>query len=436
MNPQSLFQGIDVLLQLGTPDPATGGVECSAYTGISTSPVRILVVPDSSAEAVDAAEALHEGVASLLEKLTAAAAQVTPPCRGVRVSPLGCMATDDENVLNVLVWVGATAATLSGDAFVSGWLAQGDRFRAVGAVREDADLDTVLPAGLAPTQALRWRDDPAQTASAVLSVAHVTPAENRVFVSYRHGEGDALAGELFHLLAEARFDVFLDRFAIEPGTDWLERLEEELADKAFVLVVETATVHSSQWIKGEIDFARKHRLGLAGIEHGGEAPGIGEARRLRLGPTGWLSTPQPLVSGRPSHLPQGVVDRILDFVQERHARALARRRRLLDLSLRRALAREGVEPNRIRRAAGGIDVGNGAGCAIALSVRPPRLEEFHAVDRRAAAIAAKPVLVGPDAAGAARRATIDWLADRSNVAHYNEGRLLELARTIAAGACS
>lgn len=432
--PPGILEGIDVLVQLGEAN-AESGVTCKAFGGIAVrQPVRIFVVPDESSDAGGWAADVRDGIVALLVTLAATAGEVSPPCNG-GLPPFRCAATGDGNVSNVLVWVAATSPSDAANEFVAEWLDRGDRFDAIGVVSAEADLD-VLPERLRAKQATIWRDDPAEVTSELLSFAQVMPAENRVFVSYRHGEGDPLAGELFHLLSEARFDVFLDRFSLDPGTDWVERLEEELADKAFVLVVETPSIDQSQWIEREVEFARKHRLGLAAIAHGGQLPAVGEARRFHLGPGDWLPQPKqdPLrPSGRASHLPPPVAQGIADFVLQHHGRALVRRRRVLDRALRLALMWQGVSPARVGRAAGGIDVANGRGCSIDVTVRPPRLVDFHTVDRRAQGLGSKAVLMGPRAAGAVRRETIDWLAYRSGVSHYDEGRLLELAKAVASG---
>ena len=50
------------------------------------------------------------------------------------------------------------------------------------------------------------------------------------FVSY--------ADQLFDALTHARFDVFFDRFRVDPGVDFQRRLTEELAHKSMVLLLE------------------------------------------------------------------------------------------------------------------------------------------------------------------------------------------------------
>jgi TIR domain len=68
---------------------------------------------------------------------------------------------------------------------------------------------------------------------------HPRREDRRVFISYAHADGGPIAERLFDLLTRLRFDVFLDRFRRNPGVDFIERIADELADKAMIAVVET-----------------------------------------------------------------------------------------------------------------------------------------------------------------------------------------------------
>src|SRR5258708_26498777 len=51
---------------------------------------------------------------------------------------------------------------------------------------------------------------------------------------------------LFRSLARARFDVFLDRFSVPPGEDFQQRLDRDVGDKAFIVVIESPGLRSSR----------------------------------------------------------------------------------------------------------------------------------------------------------------------------------------------
>ena len=86
-----------------------------------------------------------------------------------------------------------------------------------------------------------------------------------MFLSYRRTDGSHLAQQLRHALLDERWDVFLDSFSVPPASDFQHRLYQDLADKAFVLLVETPDVTGSEWVEHEVAFAHTHRLGFMSL---------------------------------------------------------------------------------------------------------------------------------------------------------------------------
>ena len=89
---------------------------------------------------------------------------------------------------------------------------------------------------------------------------------------------------------QRRFDVFLDRFAVEPGVDFQRRLDEDLGDKAFVLLLESPELRQSRWVRHEILYAHSRRIEILALTLPGTAsselvPTIDDAFRLRLDPS-------------------------------------------------------------------------------------------------------------------------------------------------------
>ena len=90
----------------------------------------------------------------------------------------------------------------------------------------------------------------------------------------------------------SRFDVFLDRFALPPGEDFQKRLDEDLGDKAFVVLLESSDLRNSPWVQHEITYAHSHRievlaLTLPGVVEAQLVPAIDEAFRIRLSEGDW-----------------------------------------------------------------------------------------------------------------------------------------------------
>jgi len=89
---------------------------------------------------------------------------------------------------------------------------------------------------------------------------------NAIFISYRREDGAAFAGRLFDRLSD-RFGaerVFMDVDDIEPGRDFVEAIEQAVAESSVLLVV-----IGKSWLRREIDDEDfVHREILAALRHG------------------------------------------------------------------------------------------------------------------------------------------------------------------------
>ena len=126
-------------------------------------------------------------------------------------------------------------------------------------------LDEILPKIVQPLNAKPWDRAEAQAVQALLDLLGLIEHERRVFISYARSETSALALQLRTKLSERGFDVFLDRFSIQPADDFQKRLTIELADKAFVLFLETPAAIASEWVEYEIAFAHDHQIALLAL---------------------------------------------------------------------------------------------------------------------------------------------------------------------------
>ena len=143
------------------------------------------------------------------------------------------------------------------------WQARGSD--ALGIVPGDTDPRHVLPPALHRKHAVRWYRDPDETVPELLDVILLAGEERRVFISYATSDGTALAERLAGILNAQRYDVFLDRFRLAPGVDFYERIEDELVDKAMVVVVETPGALASPWVRYEVNTAITRRLGVVAL---------------------------------------------------------------------------------------------------------------------------------------------------------------------------
>ncbi len=230
---------------------------------------------------------------------------------------------------------------------------------------------------------------------------------------------------IFHALAEANFDVFLDRFSIEPGENFQTRLRQELADKAMVLLLESQNTIRSQWTRLEIAYASKNRLGLfaLSVPHAVPMPGIRKHMRM------------PVTSA--SSLPPAELGSVVHQIRVRHQRALVKRGAYLRQSFAKALLWAGVSP--VQRLSDGLMRVNIKGpnhkhYALLLVPRPAELPDFFAVDQNRQAQEASAVVGPVDALEPGRRAALQWVASQSRIGFWDEGHLLKLAQQIGQGA--
>jgi hypothetical protein len=210
-------------------------------------------------------------------------------------------------------------------------------------VHSGADVQAVLPEILRPLNAVRWEQHGDAVALDVLRLLGLVERHRRLFLSYRRQETSALAINLREHLSRRTFDVFLDRFSVPPADDFQRRIDIELSDKAFVLLLESTSAVRSQWVQHEVAFALSHGISLMALTLPDVTDDrvfsvIDEAFRYRLVPEDLHLAAEP---GQPPDLvltPEAL-GRVLEEVESRYARQLRQRRGQLIGSLREWLVR-------------------------------------------------------------------------------------------------
>lgn len=320
-----------------------------------------------------------------------------------------CWATSEPEVRNLLVVVtSASPPSASLERLVDDWLARG--LETLGVVEAWLNPDDVLPRAMRKLNALRWERDPLQVLPDVVDEVLLHGEDRRIFISYARADGSAVADRVFDALERRRFEVFLDRFRLSPGADFLERIQDEILDKSMVVVIETDRALASDWVKHEISFAAARRLGLAAVNVSGSgvATEIDEAARCRAHDD----------------------DAIADFIVDQHRAQLLQRREALRESMYQALRDAGVAPAEITEAPHGLVVDRaGLRTIIAISIRPADLHRFRLATEQAAGAAV--YIVHPQPWLHGRRRDLSWLSGISNVIEVDEGRMDEAAEAIA-----
>jgi hypothetical protein len=190
-------------------------------------------------------------------------------------------------------------------------------------VRNEDKISEVMPDIIHRLNAMTWNSMRIDVALRILEMFGIIEKKRRLFLSYKQQETNMLALQLCRALSERRFDVFLDRFSVPPGDDFPRRIDIELADKAFVLLLESKSAVDSPWVQHEVSYALAHHISVLAITmpntpSEGLFGVIDEAFRYRLR--------QEDFHDRSGELSETALNVILNEIELRCARQLRRRR--------------------------------------------------------------------------------------------------------------
>ncbi len=93
----------------------------------------------------------------------------------------------------------------------------------------------------------------------------------RLFISYRRTEASAAAHQLYDLLDDRGFDVFLDTKSVPPGDPFQEELLHRLSDSDVLVILDTDGFLKSEWTREELAQAEAMALGILQVQW----PGVG-----------------------------------------------------------------------------------------------------------------------------------------------------------------
>jgi hypothetical protein len=426
-------------------ESAAGSWTAKGFAGVPViSPVLVLIAAGSS-DMYDQVEELRRVVQALL----LAAAPDT------RMDTLAAPAGHDPSE-----WVAGVAAafqilavvcsdtvlTVARDWFRP-WLQDRLEQGAVPLFKIGSHPDRLLPtADFKKLNASFWKLSPTECIPALFARVGLTTRDQRVFISYRRLETEPLAQQLFDALTREGFDVFLDRFSIEPGVDFQRRLDQELADKSMVVLLESSEIDQSAWAQHEIDFTKRFRLGLLALclpDRAKPVPSIDPDLRHRLKDTDFKSaTPRSTVTKEAKTVAQWgeltdeARDQVVAEIKRVHDRALFRRRRYLRDAMTAALASFGLTPGTATDD-GFIEVSGKEGTRylVWLTPRPPELVDFYTTHPRTQAPPpSKGVIIGPTALlEPSRTDRLKWLTGVCRFVCVDEDDITDAAEMMKAG---
>jgi hypothetical protein len=424
---------IDLILQRsGSARAAT----CRAFSGIGClQPAFILVEPIPEPAADSLADDLTDGLLRALAAAAPALAEVTPPC-GNSPDLLGCRASSQGFFQRLLIVVGDGKTPIPPSPAIQEWsrrMASDPQHRiliVLPPLAPGAKVEQLLAS--LPRQARQLNSPPYSKPEDVipdiLVLTRISSAF-RIFISYRRQDSEGFAKELADRLSHHRFDVFLDQFRIDPGVDFQAKLTEDLVRRSMVLVLESENLLRSKWTRYEINFAKRFRLGLLALQFpsGVAVSGIDPSARV------------PVSSPDPNAIPEAEWGRIIQSIRQEHGAARIRRRNHLAAAMQQALALAGAGPAN-RAASGLLEIetrtasGGRQAYEILLSPLPPDLAEFHLTSTAQNRPGASCAIIGNVRFDLhERRRQLQWLCGKSQITLFDEGKMLALAREIAAG---
>ncbi|MEM9609625.1 MAG: toll/interleukin-1 receptor domain-containing protein [Actinomycetota bacterium] len=407
--------GFELMIQ--GPDE-TGLQQCVGLSGGPLrSPVRIEFIADQPAQP------LAQRLAGLLRQQVGADNRRWTSCRcDAEMIGASCRAWDDQSIRNVLVVVttdDSPSAPIRRE--IERWINADHDVYSV--MRVDAEPEHVLPPQLVGRLALRYEESIGEVIEEILDAVYLASEERRAFISYAHADGFETATQVFRALSEARYDVYLDRFRTRPPTDFGDRINDELIDKAMIVVVETAGAGRSRWVRQEIDAAHTNGYGVLGVlvddlDAARPHDKIDDLERLRL----------------PSLTPEDC-ERLVEQVNAVYRRAVQRQRERADDALRTALSAEvGTRPDvHLLEDGGDLIVQTPTHrYRAAASYRTAGVREGRALEERRRE-KETPVLHSPAPVRTDRRHDMRWLSAQTDVSFIPHGVVLLGSRLIARG---
>ena len=324
-----------------------------------------------------------------------------PPCGGNAVGFNGCQALGIPDNLKLLVVVSDGISNTFADPSIFNW--------------SEITLPIIqlgrhvnLPTPFNIPNAVFWRNSIDEVIPYIFGLIGVSEEEQRIFISYRRDDTTAFAEQLFDRLHHEGFDVFLDRFSIEPSVNFQNRLYQELADKAMIVFLESPTFLSSPWIQLEIAFAKKYRLGLLAlnVDVSPQIPAIDNEYRIPVS-----------LSNTTRQIDIIALDNLVTEIRQRHSVALYRMKNYLNNNIVAALESKGAKTSFDNN--GFISVAAKAGkldYKIWATPRPPKVNDYHYTDISHAT--GERVIVGPEFKENNREKVNTWLSQKSSVKYF------------------
>ena len=392
-------------LQLVVQHPVAGqGGTCRGFTGLPTTSCAWILIEALHPSGFAAAEALGNAIADSALRLGSNALEVAPPCGGNGFGH--CHAENQPDCVKLRLLVADTRSIQPAiPPVASAWSSRGPKFVDLPVLVGSTSV-LALPSSLAGLNALRWTPGDLTGPLDVLRTAGITAERRRVFISYVRADCDRLAEQVFDGLSKRGFDVFVDRFRLEPGIDFQVRLNEELGRMGTVLVLESKGVRRSTWVQYEVNFARKHGLAILALNlpGGHKVPGVSALDRLPITTTAFKKSGVELK--RPA-----LAD-VVTKIESAHARTERTRAAYMRDNVSRTLARQGWLAQAFDPSGNVIARRKVSEHAFRVCSLPAELSDFRSIDRFRSGRSGVAVIAPASSMSWRTREPVDWLSQR------------------------
>ena len=199
-------------------------------------------------------------------------------------------------------------------------------------IGDDSVFKKTMPKILHNLNAFKWEGENPQVNlnKIIFDNLGLNDKDRRVFISYKRSDGSGMADQLLNILTRQKFDVFLDRYNIDYGSEIEKKIFQSIDDKAFLIILESPEANQSNYISKEVNYALKHGKALLIISFPGVETEIENTKDL---PRFHLKKNNIVETGSYNIIKNDILEDLILKIESIHADGLNRRRNLLIRSI-------------------------------------------------------------------------------------------------------
>lgn len=119
-----------------------------------------------------------------------------------------------------------------------------------------------IPEILSNQNGLKFDENISKICNLILEGFELLRNNRKIFVSYKRNESSNIAIQLYEILEQNNFDVFLDTHSVDKGAAFQEELWHRMTDCDVILMLNTKNFLKSEWCNQELEKAHLKRIGI------------------------------------------------------------------------------------------------------------------------------------------------------------------------------